>query len=258
MTITADGVQEVQRAVRENFRMQASQIKVFTGGGVMSQSDPLDANQYTQEELKAIVAETERWGTYVMAHAHTDASAIWALDAGIKSLEHASALSEETVKRVVKEGAFMVQNVHFTMQPIESNKALTTPVNIAKMKSLQAGMVNTLKWAKKYGAKLAFGTDAVGSEEALENTMLEFTARAPYFTPVEILQQATGNTAELLSWSKERSPYKEGTLGVIKPGAYADLLIVEGNPVEDINVMVDYENNFKVIMKDGKVYKNTL
>ena len=111
---------------------------------------------------------------------------------------------------------------------------------------------------KKYKLKAAFGTDMFGSAENFAATPLEFTCREKYFTPYEVLKQATSINAELLALTGQRNPYQEGPLGVIKAGAYADILLVDGNPLEKIEILNDYKDKFKLIMKDGKVWKNTL
>ena len=254
----ADGVPEVQKAVRENFRMQASQIKVMAGGGVISLYDPLEALQYTFEELKAAVDETNRWGTYMIVHALTDDAISLAIDAGVKCIDHGAVISEKTIKRMAKKGIWLVPTAAIYLQDIATNSALTQEVQREKAARLQKGQIQTLKWAKKYGVKIGWGTDAFVSRKDYDNNLQEFTYRAPYFTNAEMLQQITGNNGELLAMSGFINPYKAGALGVIKPGAYADLLILEDNPLDDIKVMMDYENNLKLIMKDGKVYKNTL
>lgn len=254
----ADGVPEVQKAVRENLRMQASQIKLAAGGGVTSVYDPLDATQYTPEEMKAAVAEAERWGTYVMIHGHLDDAINQALDAGVKSIDHGMLIKEKTMKRIAKEGAWLSPQAFIVMQDIEGNPSFSSPIQKAKMKRVQAGAKQEFEWAKKYGVKIAWGTDMFGARAAFDATLQEFIYRAPYFSNIEQLQQVTGNNGELLALSGIRNPYPLGQLGVIKPGAYADMLIVDGNPIENIEVMVDHEKNLKLIMKDGKVYKNTL
>jgi len=254
----ADGVAEVQKAVREDLRMMASQIKMTAGGGVTSIYDPLDATQYTLEEMKAAVAEATRWGTYVFVHAHGDEAINQALDAGVKCIDHGMMIKEKTMKRIAKEGAWLSPQAFIVLQDIEGNPSFASPVQREKMQRVQDGAKNEFKWAKKYGVKIAWGTDMFGARQAYDNTLQEFAYRAPYFSNIEQLQQITGNNGELLALSGIRNPYPHGQLGVIKPGAYADLLIVDGNPLEDIKVMLDYENNFKLIMKDGKVYKNTL
>ena len=154
-TILADGVPEVQKAVRENFRMQASQIKIMAGGGVASITDPLDAVQYTFEEMKAAGDEAKRWGTYVMVHALVDEAVVQSLDAGVKSIDHGAEISEKTLKRMAKEGAWLVPTAYFYLQDVETNPGLASEVNKAKARLLQKDQKNTLKWAKKYGVKIA-------------------------------------------------------------------------------------------------------
>ncbi|MDX2314628.1 MAG: amidohydrolase family protein [Gammaproteobacteria bacterium] len=257
-TILADGVPEVMKAVRENFKAHASQIKIMAGGGISSMYDPLVNVQYTLEEMKAAVEEATRWSTYVLVHAMIDKAVEMSLDAGVKSIDHGTVILKKNIKRMAKDGVWLVPTAFLILQDVETNPNFTTPEKQKVAKSVQEGQKQTLKWAKQYGVKIGWGTDAFASRAAYDRMMNEFPARAPYFTNVEQLQQITGNNGELVAMAGEMSPYKDGPLGVIQPGAYADLLIVEGNPLEDIEVMVDYENNFKLIMKDGKVYKNTL
>lgn len=254
----ADGVAEVQKAVRENLRMQASQIKVTAGGGVTSVYDPLDATQYTLEEMKAAVAEAERWGTYVLVHAHADEAINQALDAGVKCIDHGMLIREETVKRIADEGAWLSPQAFIALQDVSGNPTFSSPIQRAKLKRTQDGVRNELEWARKYKVKIAWGTDMFGARAAYDNVLREFEYRAPFFTNLEQLQQVTGNNGELLALSGLRNPYPEGRLGVIEPGAYADLLIVEGNPIEDIGVLMAPEENLRLIMKDGRIYKNTL
>lgn len=115
-----------------------------------------------------------------------------------------------------------------------------------------------MNWAKKYGVNIAWGTDLFGPPAKQAQQPQEFIARAKFFTPYEILKQATSDNAELFKLSGERHPYQQGELGVIKEGAYADLLVIDGNPLKDIKLMTDPGKNFRIIMKNGKVYKNTL
>jgi imidazolonepropionase-like amidohydrolase len=254
----ADGVPEVQKAARENLRLGASQLKVTVGGGVTSLYDPLDATQYTLEELKAIVAEAKRWGTYVMVHAHADDAIIQALDAGVKSIEHGMLIKEETMERIAKEGTWLSPQAFIVLQDVSGNPTFSDPIQREKLQRTQEGAANEFKWAKKHKVKVAWGTDMFGARAAFDTVLNEFEYRGRFFTNVEQLQQVTGNNGELLALSGIRNPYPNGALGVIKPGAYADLLIVEGNPLEDIKVMMDPEKNLKLIMKDGKIYKNIL
>jgi imidazolonepropionase-like amidohydrolase len=254
----ADGVAEVQKACRESLSKQAAFIKMCTGGGVTSLTDPLDSVQYTPEEVRAAVLEAERYGTYVAAHVHTDEGLNVALDSGVKSLEHALLIKEDTVKKLVDKGAYVCPQSFIVSQPIEGNPVFADPIQKAKMLRAKEGAVHAFTWFKKYGAKVTWGTDMFGDRSAYDNTNLEFGTRAQYYSNVEQLQQVTSINGELLALSNLKHPYPGAKLGVIEAEAYADLLIVDGNPLDDILLMQDYENNFKLIMKDGKVYKNTL
>jgi imidazolonepropionase-like amidohydrolase len=253
----ADGVPEVQKAAREVLRTGAAQIKVMAGGGVSSYFDPLDTTQYTLEELKAIVTEAEHWGTYVAAHAYTDAAVQLCIDAGIKSIEHGPFLTEKTLKRMAKEGVWLSPQAYlFGMTPEDLN-IVGTPAE-PKMRQVNSDSDVVMKLAGKLGVKVAWGTDLFGPLEKQALQPLEFRARTRYFSNVEILRQATSFNAELLKLSGLRHPYTEGALGVIEEGAYADIIIVDGNPLDDMELMVDPATNFKLIMKDGVIYKNTL
>lgn len=254
----ADGVAEVQKAVREALRMQASQIKVTAGGGVTSIYDPLDATQYTLEEMKAAVAEAERWGTYVFVHAHTDHAINQALDAGVKVIDHGMLIEEATMQRIAEEGAWLTPQAYIVLQDVEGNPQFSSPVQRAKLQRTQDGAANEFEWAKEYGVKVAWGTDMFGARDAYDNVLREFEYRGRFFSNIEQLQQVTGNNGEMLALSGIRNPYPGAKLGVIEPGAFADLLIMEGNPLEDISVMMEPETNLRLIMKDGVVYKNTL
>jgi imidazolonepropionase-like amidohydrolase len=253
----ADGVPEVQKAAREVLRTGATQIKVMAGGGVSSYFDPLDTTQYTLEELKAIVVEAEHWGTYVAAHAYTDAAVQLCIDAGIKSIEHGPFLTEKTLKRMAKEGVWLSPQAYlFGMTPEELN-IVGTPAE-PKMRQVNTDSDIVMRLAGKLGVKVAWGTDLFGPPAKQALQPLEFRARARYFSNVEILRQATSLNAELLELSGLRHPYTEGALGVIERGAYADIILVDGNPLDDIELMVDPATNFRLIMKDGVIYKNTL
>ena len=257
--VLADGVAEVRKACREALASQASQIKICTGGGVTSLTDPLYSVQYTPEEVAAAVDEATRYGTYVAAHVHTDEGINVALDCGVKTIEHGLLIHEDTMKKLVDKGAWIVpQSYIVSKEANEGNPVFADPIQSAKMVQAMDGSVNCFKWAKQYGAKVAWGTDMFGMRLAYDNTNLEFKTRAAYYSNLEQLKQVTSANGELLALSNLKHPYPGARLGVIEPDAYADLLIVDGDPIQDITIMLDYENNFKLIMKDGKVYKNTL
>lgn len=253
----ADGVPEVQKAAREVLRTGATQIKVMAGGGVSSYFDPLHTTQYTFEEVKAIVTEAEHWGTYVMVHAYTDAAVRQCIEAGAKSIEHGPFLTEETLKLMAEKGVWLSPQAYlFGMTP-EELKITGTPAE-PKMRQVNEDSDQVMKLAKKYKVKVAWGTDLFGPLEKQAQQPLEFRARAKYFSNFEILRQATSDNAELFKLSGKLHPYQEGELGVIEEGAYADLLLVDGIPLEDIEVMVNPAENFDLIMKDGVIYKNIL
>jgi len=255
----ADGVAEVQKAVRESLAKQASQIKVCVGGGVTSLTDPLDSVQYSPEELKAANDEATRFGTYVCVHVHWDTGIKNALNAGIKSIEHGLCIQEDTMKQLVDQDAWIDPQAYVVSHEAnDGNPVFDNPIQKAKMDMAREGSVKCFQWAKKYGANVGWGTDMFGRREAFDCTNLEFKSRAEYFSPAEQLKQVTSDNATLLALSGAKNPYKDAKLGVIEPAAYADLLIVDGDPTKDIMLMLDYEKNFKLIMKDGKVYKNTL
>jgi len=254
-TLLADGPDEVKRAVRESLRQGATAIKVMAGGGISSEYDPIDTTQYSVEELRAAVEAAEQWNTYVAVHAYTDAAVRNALEAGVKVIEHGHLLSEDTLKLLKKKGAFLSsQSFGFVRQyikPGESGRA-------GKAAQVMDGTDNLMLTAKKLGIPVAFGTDAFGSLRAYEGAVGEFGYRLRWFTSLEILKQATSHNAKLLALTGPRNPYPDGPLGVIQEGAYADLLVVDGNPLEDIRLLEDYERNIRLIMKDGVIYKNTL
>lgn len=255
-TIVCDGVAEVQKATRENLRLGATQIKIMGSGSITGAHDPLDVTEYTLEEMKAIVKEAEKWGTYATVHAYSDEAIQNAIIAGVRSVEHGLFGSEETFKMMKeKDVIFCTQFFSFNMKPEDAGFKGETA---KKYLEAQAGAQTGYERAKKMGIKMAWGTDILGYIDLGPYQLKEFTARAQYFTPYEIMVQVTSINADLLSRSGKRSPYQEGALGVIKVGAYADLLISEGNPLKDIAVMEDPENNLLLIMKDGKVYKNII
>jgi imidazolonepropionase-like amidohydrolase len=253
----ADGPDEVTRAVRESLRLGAVQIKMMAGGGVSSKYDPLDAVQYSLEEFRAGVKAAENWNTYVAVHAYTDRSIQIAIEAGVKVIEHGQLMTEETAKLMAEKGIWLSTQAQVLNVP-EEQLAFLSSVSMKKYRRVKEGLDNQMKYAKKHGLKVAFGTDLFGTRQNFNDTVKEFSARLQWFTPVEILRQATSGNAELLELTGPLNPYQDGPLGVIKEGAYADLLIVDGNPLKDIRVLEDTENNIRIIMKDGVIYKNTL
>lgn len=256
-----DGVPEVLKASRENLRKGATQLKVMAGGGIDSEFDPIHSIQFTTEELEAAVQVAADWDTYVAVHIYNAKGAIRALNAGVKCLDHGHLINEEVVKLIKEKDAWLVPQTFWTTAPADfwAPGMDTIPERLnKKIKPVLEGTVNAMNLAKKFKINIGFGTDAYGSLGFETLALTEFTARTQWFTPQEILKQATSENARLLSLSGQSNPYTEGKLGVIEDGAYADLLIYEGNPLEDIEIIVNYKKNLKLIMKDGKIYKNEL
>lgn len=250
----ADGVPDVLKRTREILRMGASQIKAHAGGGVSSMYDPLDVTQYTFEEAKAICDVAKTWNTYVMIHVNTDAAIKQWVNAGALSVEHGFFIEKETAKLMAKKG------VWWSMQPLMNDEdafVFENPASQAKYEQVVAGLDNAVAYTKKYKVKTAFGTDML-FDPALAAKQGKFLAKMTrWYTPYETLKMATHDNAQLLKLCGPRDPYP-GEFGVVKEGALADLLLVEGNPLENLDLVADPDKNFLVIMKDGKIYKNTV
>ncbi len=254
LVIFADGVPEVLTASRMQFRNGAHFLKVFVGGAVSGMYDPLDIAEYSPEELKAAVGEAERWNTYVAVHTYTDAATRMAIEAGAKSLEHTNLITEDTVKLAAKEGVFISAQTALFMNPAPPS---FTPAQRARQQEAKEGLDRLMKAAKRYNAKVLFGTDMVASIESKKAQVTEFTLRKEWFSNAEILRQATSLNAEVLELSGPRNPYP-GKLGVIEEGAYADILLINGNPLEDLSILTTPEKTLALIMKDGEIYKDML
>ena len=249
----ADGPDAVLTAVREQLKKGASQIKLMAGGGVASSYDPIDVTQYTIEELKAAVHAAENWGTYVAVHVYTPQAIQQAIAAGVKSIDHGHLADEATVKLMAE------KSVWLSTQPFaESDHSFPTAEQRAKNQAVCNGTDDLYRWAKQYQVKVAFGTDLVFEphDNYKQNEML--TRVAKYYSNIEVLKMVTSQNAQLLAMSGKRNPYKDAKLGVVEEGAFADLLLIEGDPTTDISVLKNYEKNFVVIMKDGTIFKDTL
>jgi imidazolonepropionase-like amidohydrolase len=251
----ADGPDEVRRAVREQLMLGASQLKLAAGGGVASNFDPLDVAQYGEEEFRAAVESAENWGTYVGVHAYTPRAVQTALKAGVKVIDHGQLIDDATAKMIAEKGAWL------SLQPfLDDEDSIPFPEgsdNRAKQLQVTQGTDNAYGLAKKYRLKLAWGTDTLFDAKLATRQGAQLAKMVRWFTPGEVLVMATSTNAELLALSGKRSPYK-GRLGVVEEGALADLLLVDGNPIADINLLANPERNLLVIMKDGKVHKNSV
>ncbi len=248
-TFIADGRDEVLTAVRENLRFGAAFIKMMAGGGTSSAYDPVDVTQYTLDEMKAAVEAAEDWGTYVTVHAYTPRAVNKAIDAGIKCIEHGQLLDEETLKRMAKE------NIWLSLQNLVEDTPDMHPLRRQKRKPVIEGQRRVWALAKKHNVKLAWGTDFLFEPELNEEQNRYILKLQEWFSPAEILKMITHDNAQLLALSGNRSPY-QGRLGVIEEGALADVLLVNGNPLQDLSLIANPDENFLVIMKGGKAYKN--
>jgi imidazolonepropionase-like amidohydrolase len=252
----ADGVPDVTRKAREILRMGATQIKIAGGGGVGSVYDPLDVTQYSLEEMQAIVGAAENWNTYVAAHIFTDKAIQRAIKAGVKTIEHGNLIMEKETLQMMKDNG-----VWLSAQPLiddEDRLVFDNPASTAKWIVVTDGTGRNYEAAKAMGVKIAFGTDMLFDPAAAAKQGKMVTKLKNWFTPYEALKMVTSDNAELLMLSGPRHPYQEGPLGVIKEGAYADLILVDGNPLENLDLVGDAEANFALIMKDGVIYKNTI
>jgi imidazolonepropionase-like amidohydrolase len=247
----ADGRDEVLTATREDLRAGASQIKVMAGGGAASAYDPLDVTQYTLDEMRAAVEAAGDWGTYVTVHAYTPKAVRRAIDAGVKCIEHGQLLDEPTVKLLADRGIWL------SLQVLDEAPETQTADVKAKKHTVVQGTDNAFKWAKKYKVKLAWGTDFLFNPAQNKNQNSDILKLKTWFTPAQALKLVTRENAQLLALSGPRNPYP-GKLGVVEVEAFADLLLVNGDPIANIDLIADPEKNFVVIMKDGKIYKNSL
>mgnify|MGYP001204396982 FL=1 len=244
----ADGVAEVRKAVRDEIRQGADQVKLMAGGGVTSQSDPIDQLQYSDEEIAAVVDEARRSHTYVMAHVYTAAGIRRCIELGVRTLEHANLIDEDAAALAADAGAYMVPNLicydNLGKRGLELGY---TPEAIAKLGDVAGAGARSLEIATRAGLKLAYGTDISRSPELQSD---EFLLRAEVLKPADIIRSATIIGAEVVR--------QKGELGIIAPGAIADLLVVDGNPLEDLKLLTDQGACMPTIMKDGAFVKNTL
>lgn len=253
-SMVADSPDEVRLRVREQLMQGASQIKLTAGGGVSSPFSPIDVSTFTEAELRSAVEAAENWGTYVTVHAFTPAAIQRAIAAGVKCIEHGFLMDEATAKLIAEKGVWL------STQPLPEGLREGFPVGSvqrAKADEVWPGIARTYELAKKYKIKTAWGTDVLFSQALAQQQGAILASLVRWYSPAEALAMATGTNAELLALSGKRNPYP-GKLGVVEEGALADLLLVDGDPIANINLVADPNKNFVVIMKDGKVYKNIL
>jgi imidazolonepropionase-like amidohydrolase len=249
----ADSPDMVRMRVREQLMLGASQIKLTAGGGVASPHSPIDVSTFTEAELRAAVEAAENWGTYVTVHAYTSAAIQRAIAAGVKCIDHGHLMDEATAKLMAEKGIWL------SIQPFldDEDAVPFPPGSIQQYKKTQviAGTDRAYALARKFGIKTAFGTDILFSPGLAHRQGAMLAKLTRWYTAPELLKMATSVNAELLALSGLRSPYP-GKLGVVEEGALADLILVDGNPLENVQLIADPAKNFFIIMKDGKVVKN--
>jgi imidazolonepropionase-like amidohydrolase len=252
-SMIADSPDEVRVRVREQLMLGASQVKLTAGGGVASPHSPLDISTFTEAELHAAVEAADNWGTYVTVHAYTPRAIQMAIAAGVKVIEHGHLMDDATAQLMAQKGIWL------SIQPFLDDEDLPVvpPGSEARMLEVITGTDTAYALAKKYKIKTAFGTDVLFSAAWAKRQGAQLAKLVRWYTSSEILKMATADNAALLALSGPRNPYP-GKLGVVEEGALADLLLVDGNPVENIKLIENPDRNLLVIMKDGKIYKNTL
>jgi imidazolonepropionase-like amidohydrolase len=250
MSVIVDGVDQHLAAVRENLRFGATQIKIMGGGGVMSEYDPIDSLQPTPAEIRAAVQAASDFGTYVLAHAYTSEAVRRLVDNGVRCIEHGLLIDDATAKFVKKNDVVISTQlvVYRALKDLEGISA----TNLEKLDVVLQGQENLIKLIKKYDITTGFSTDLISGMYPMLTR--EFTERAMYWTPAEVLAQATSESAKVIRMAGRLN--RHGNFGEIREGWVADLLLIDGEPLEDISVLRDPENNLALIMKAGKIVKN--
>ena len=246
MSVVADGKAGVQVATREQLRQGVDHIKVFLSGGVVSPTDPLASAQYTDEELEAIVHEARSWGTYVAAHAYTAAAITRAAKAGVRTIEHGNLIDAPAAKLLAERQGYLVPTlVTYEVMRREAPRAGLPAFSVAKLETVLSAGLESIQIALAAGVKLGFGTDLLGEFHAYQSEELQIRARVQ--TPRDVLLSATRVNAEILGQTDR--------LGVIVPGALADIIAIDGNPLEDLGLLQEQGRHISLIVKNGAVVK---
>ena len=259
----ADGPDETTKAVRNAFRRGATQIKLFTSGGVSSTYDPLHSGP-NADEIRAAVAVAESWDTYVATHSFNEDAIRLAIDNGVRSIEHAPFLTDEIAQVMIEKDVYLATAVAPVLEiTVEQAQAQYSPASFAKWLPVREAASEMLKvLSRNPELKVVLGSDLLGPWNNLVETddkmNLEFTYFADAIGNFRTLRMATSVAGEMNMMTGKMNPYTDGALGVIQVGAYADILLVSGNPLEDISLMTTPDESFAIIMKDGVIYKNTL
>jgi imidazolonepropionase-like amidohydrolase len=245
----ADGADCVRKAAREQLRQGADQIKIMVSGGVASPYDPLDSRQFSLEEIKAAVDEAEAFGKYAQAHAYTPEAIQRAVGQGVRTIEHGNLIDEKSARLMKQKGAYMVANLvaYYAMKERAAQFGMSAGM-LAKNDLVIDGGLRSLEICKRAGVKVGYGSDLLGQLQVEQSR--EFLLRREVLKPIEIIRQATLVGAEIVR--------HEGKLGVVKPGAYADILVVDGDPIRKLELLTGQGEHLSVIMKAGRFHKNRL
>jgi imidazolonepropionase-like amidohydrolase len=249
MGAIADGVGEVRRAVREQVRTGANQIKIMAGGGISSPSDPLEGTQFSLEELRAAVEEAEAANLYAMAHAYSPRAVTRAVQAGVRSIEHGNLIDEATARVMKQHGAYLVPTLStYAALAAEGARLGWSAAMLDKLAMVQSRGIEAVRIARAAGVPVVFGTDLLGHMH--EQQSGEFALRLQAMSPVQALQSATFTAAQLMR--------QEAHIGRIVPGAFADLLLVEGDPERGLDMLAAPERGISMLMQGGRVVRTSL
>ncbi len=249
VSTVADGADEVRRAAREQLRQGADQVKIMCSGGVSSPYDPLDSLQFTPEEITAAVEEAEAFGRYALAHAYTPEAIMRAVAAGVRTVEHGNLIDAPAAALMAERGAFLVANLvtYFSMKERAASFGMSAEM-LAKNDIVLEGGLRSLEVCREAGVPVGFGSDLLGPLQ--EDQSLEFLHRAEVLTPLEVIRQATLVGAQIVR--------REGELGIIEPGAVADLLVVDGDPLADLRLLTGQGAHLRAIVQAGTFHKREL
>jgi imidazolonepropionase-like amidohydrolase len=245
----ADGVAQVRRAVREEMRQGCDQVKIMMSGGVASPYDPLDSLQFSMGEVEAAVEEARAFGRYVCAHAYSARAIERAVRGGVRTIEHGNLIDDASAKLMAENGMFLIANLvtYFEMKKHAAAYGMSADM-LAKNELVIGGALKSLEICKRHGVPVGYGTDLLGQLQGAQSQ--EFTLRAEVLSPAEIIRSATTIGAQIVR--------QEGKLGCLAPGAFADLLVVDGNPLKDLSRLQGQGQHLSVIMKGGRFHKNRL
>jgi len=245
----ADGADAVRAAAREQLRQGVDQVKIMVSGGVASPYDPLDSRQFTLDEIAAAVEEAHAFGRYAQAHAYTPDAITRAVSQGVRTIEHGNLIDEPSARLMKKEGTYLVANLvaYYAMRERAKEFGMSADM-LAKNDLVIDGGLKSLEICKRHGIKVGYGSDLLGQLQVDQSR--EFLLRREVLSPIEIIRQATNVGAEIV-----RMP---GKLGVVKPGAFADILVVDGDPIRKLELLSGQGEHLSVIMKAGRFHKNRL